>query len=175
MTPHSLPIRVSYGGVICDLTLICFLFLSMQFCMKYRVILDRVIRALCISLQWRHNERNGLSNHRCLHCLLNCCFRLRSKKTSKFCVTGFCTGNSLVTGEFPAQKASNTENISIWWCHNVVSCLWMINHIRKYSIPCNYMSHITPSGRPVYSHMAFYGIAKNWARSLIIPKILWLV
>ena len=23
-----------------------------------------------------------------------------------------------VTGKFPAQKASNAENISIWWCHH---------------------------------------------------------
>ena len=36
------------------------------------------------SLQWRHT----LSNHRHLHCLLNCWFRRRSKKTSKFHVAG---------------------------------------------------------------------------------------
>ena len=34
-------------------------------------------------------------------------------KTSKLRVTGLCEGNSLVTGEFPAQMASNAENISI--------------------------------------------------------------
>ena len=61
------------------------------------------------SLHRRHNERDGASNHRRLHCLLNCWFRRRSKKTSKLCATGFCVGNSPVTGEFPAQKASNTE------------------------------------------------------------------
>ena len=27
-------------------------------------------------------------------------------------------GNSLVTGEFPAQKVSNSENVSIWWRHH---------------------------------------------------------
>ena len=26
-------------------------------------------------------------------------------------------GNSPVTGEFPAQMASNVENVSIWWRH----------------------------------------------------------
>ena len=36
-----------------------------------------------------------------------------SKKTSKLRVTGLCAGNSPVTGEFPAQKASNAENVSI--------------------------------------------------------------
>ena len=28
-----------------------------------------------------------------------------------------CAGNSTVTGEFPAQRASNAENVSIWWRH----------------------------------------------------------
>ena len=39
--------------------------------------------------------------------------------TSKLRVTGLCAGNSPVTGEFPAQKASNAENVSIWWRHRV--------------------------------------------------------
>ena len=30
-----------------------------------------------------------------------------------------CAGNSPVTGEFPAQRASNVENVSIWWCHHI--------------------------------------------------------
>ena len=47
-----------------------------------------------VSLHWRHNER---------------LFMCRSKKTSKLCVTGLCVGNSPVTGEFPAQRASNAE------------------------------------------------------------------
>ena len=41
------------------------------------------------------------------------------KKTSKLRVTGLCVGNSPVTGEFPAQRASNAENVSIWWRHHV--------------------------------------------------------
>ena len=39
--------------------------------------------------------------------------RRRSKATSKLRVTGLCEGNSPVTGEFPAQRASNAENVSI--------------------------------------------------------------
>ena len=70
------------------------------------------------SLQIRHNERDVISNHSHLHCLLNCWFRCRSGKTSKLRVTGLCEGNSLVTGEFPAQRASNMENVSIWWHHH---------------------------------------------------------
>ena len=51
--------------------------------------------------------------------LLNRLFRHYSKKTSKLRVTGFCAGNPPVTGEFPAQMASNAENVSIWWRHHV--------------------------------------------------------
>ena len=39
-------------------------------------------------------------------------------KTSKLRVTGLCVGNSPLTGEFPAQIASNAENVSIWWRHH---------------------------------------------------------
>ena len=44
-------------------------------------------------------------------------------KTSKFRVTGLCAGNSPVTGEFPTQKASNEENVSIWWRRHAVTFL----------------------------------------------------
>ena len=43
-----------------------------------------------------------------------------SKETSKLRVTGLWEGNSPVTGEFPAQMASNAENVSIWWRHHVL-------------------------------------------------------
>ena len=61
----------------------------------------------CYTLQWRHNGRDGVSNHQRHDCLLNRLFRRRSKKTSKLRVTGLCEGNSLVTGEFPAKMASD--------------------------------------------------------------------
>ena len=70
------------------------------------------------SLQWRHNESDGVSNYQRFHYLLNCLFR--SKKTSKLRFTGLCERNSPVTGEFPVQKASNAENASIWWRRHVM-------------------------------------------------------
>ena len=39
-------------------------------------------------------------------------------KTSKLRDIGLCAENSLVTGEFPAQRAVNAENVSIWWRHH---------------------------------------------------------
>ena len=77
------------------------------------------------TLQWRHNERDGVSNHQPHDCLLNRLFRHRSNKTSKLRVTGLCEGNSPVTNEFPAKRASNAENVSIWWRHhedNLILC-----------------------------------------------------
>ena len=71
-----------------------------------------------VSLQWRHNECDGVSNHQPHDYLLNRLFRRRSKKTSKLRATGLCEGNSPVTGEFPSQRASNAENVSIWWRHH---------------------------------------------------------
>ena len=65
-------------------------------------------------LQWRHNECDGISNHRRLDGLLNRLFWHRSKKTSKLQVTAICEGNSPVNSEFPSQRASNAENVSIW-------------------------------------------------------------
>ena len=70
------------------------------------------------ALQWRHNERDGVSNHQPHDCLLNRVFGRKSNKSSKLRVTGLCEENPLVTGEFPAQRASNAENVVIWWCHH---------------------------------------------------------
>ena len=45
-----------------------------------------------------------------------------SKKTSTLPVTGLCEGNSPLTGEFPAQRASYAANVSIWWRHHGYVC-----------------------------------------------------
>ena len=68
-------------------------------------------------LLWCHNGLDGVSNHQPHDCLLNRSFRRRSKKTPKLRVIGLCVGNSPVTCEFPAQRASIAENVSIWWRH----------------------------------------------------------
>ena len=79
-----------------------------------------MLKIIWISLRWRHNGRDSVSNHQPHDCLLNRLFRRRSKKTSKLRVTGLCAGNSPGTDEFPAQMASNAENVSIWWRHHVM-------------------------------------------------------
>ena len=68
-----------------------------------------------VSLRWRHNSRDGPSDHQCLGCLLSRLFRRRSRKTTKFRATGLCEGNPPVTDGFRSQRASNVENVSMWW------------------------------------------------------------
>ena len=70
------------------------------------------------TLQWRHNERDGVSNHRRPDFLLDRLFRRRSRKIPKLCLTGLCEGNPPVIGGFPPQTANNAENGSIWWRHH---------------------------------------------------------
>ena len=98
------------------------------------------------SLRWRHNGRDGVSNHQPHYCLLNRPFRHKSKKRSKLRVTGLCAGNSPGTGEFPEQMASNAENVSIWWRHRVMGIPISVRRCRfsKYRswhgrIPCTRM------------------------------------
>ena len=87
----------------------------------YVVVNYQVHGTLYMSLHWRHNGHDSVSNRQPHDCLLNRLFRLfrrRLKKTSKLRVTGLCEGNSPETGEFPAQMASYAKNISTWWRHH---------------------------------------------------------
>ena len=101
-------------------------------------MLNNIQFVLTNSLQWCHNECNGISNHQHLDCLLNRLFRCISKKASKLCVTGLCEGNSPVTGGFPAQRAINAENVSISWHHNVHKVSLSGSHKQTYI--CTYVN-----------------------------------
>ena len=68
------------------------------------------------TLQWRANERDDVSNHRCFECLPDRLFRRRSKNTSKLRATGLWVGNAPVNS--PTQRDSNAENVPIWWRHH---------------------------------------------------------
>ena len=60
------------------------------------------------TLDWRHDGRDGVSNHQPHDCLLNRLFKRRPKKTSQLCVTGVCG----------RTKGKWHENIAIWWRHH---------------------------------------------------------
>ena len=129
------------------------------------------------TLLWRHNGRDGVSNHQPHDCLLNPLLRRRSKKTSKLRVTGLCAGNSPVAGEFPAQMASNAENGSIWWRHHVstghvsLRCFAIEADIR----PCN--SPIQIDINTAWEHCGVYifvscmkNIKRYWCRVILLAS-----
>ena len=95
------------------------------------------VRRRCNALKWRHNGRDGVSNHQPDDCLFNRLFRRRWKRTSKLRVTGLCVGNSPGTGEFPAQMASNSENVCIWWRHHGPKLRFNIN--TKKFVSCGFL------------------------------------
>ena len=78
----------------------------------YTKLTDRSHRLWIYSLQWPHNEHDGVSNHQ-PHDYSGADQRKHQSSASQAMAT--------VTGEFPAQKASNAENVSIWWRRHVPS------------------------------------------------------
>ena len=49
------------------------------------------------------------------------------KETSNSALLTLCEENSSVTGEFPSQRSSNAENVSILWRHHVFSVSWQLS------------------------------------------------
>ena len=81
------------------------------------------------SLQWSHNKRDGVSDHRGFDCLLSRLFWCRSNKTSKL-----FEGNPSVTGGFPSQMVSNAENASLRWRHHGLFAWIIWVHLYLWSI-----------------------------------------
>ena len=126
------------------------------------------------SLQWRHDEHDCVSNHQPHNCLLSLLFWHRSKKASKLCVTGLCAGNSPVTGEFPAQRASNAENVSIWWRRHVdrpTSSYWLI--MPWHQIGARSSATTTQTWQQLECHINHTAL-QNF-RNTIILKVMFLI
>ena len=98
-------------------------------------------------LQWRHNELDGVSNHRRPGCLLNHLSGRRSKKTPKLHVTGLCEGNHQWPMDFPhkgpvTRKIFAFDDVIIPWKHLaklwtmlaavLFNLLWEYNHVFLY-------------------------------------------
>ena len=89
------------------------------------------------SLHWRHSDHDGVSNHQPHGCLLNQFIQAQIKENIKAPRQWPLCGEFTGTGEFPAQRASNAENISIWWRHHVTikwrhkerRCFWNHQHL----------------------------------------------
>ena len=146
-----------------------------------------LVRPNVSPLQWRHNDHDGVSNHQPDGCLLNRLFRRRSKKTSKLRVTGLCAGNSPVIGEFPAQRASNTENVSIWWRHHALiteHCMETSKHgntFRNTVAFCEGNRSVNPSWIPLIKWAVMRGLmiffmsacTSCWTKNCGFAPVIW--
>ena len=68
-------------------------------------------------LHWRCNDHDGVSNHQpngCLQSFIQAQIKENIKAPRHWPLCREFTG----TGEFAAQRAGDTENVSIWWRHN---------------------------------------------------------
>ena len=86
-----------------------------------------------VSLQWRHNGHDSVSNHQPHECLLNRLFRRRSEKTSKLRVTGLCAGNSprkcpVTRKIFPFDDVIMSYVIVQWGCCVYLLLVCTIRH-----------------------------------------------
>ena len=115
-----------------------------------------------ITLRWRHNGHDGISNHQSHHCLLIRLFRRRSKKTSKPRVTGLCAGKSSVTREFSAQKASSAKNVSIWLRHHKLAHL--MSSLNDFPVSAQNWNYKTHSHTKIY--ISYFVRDKNMFKQL---------
>ena len=72
------------------------------------------------SLHWRHNDHDGVSNHQPHGCTQSF-IQTQIKENIKAPRHWPLCGEFNRTGEFPAQRASYTENVFIWRRHHVMS------------------------------------------------------
>ena len=128
-----------------------------------------------ISLQWRHNERDGVSNQQPHDCLLNPSFWRRSKKTSKLRVTGLCMGNSPVTVNSPHKgpvtrkmfpfddvimwqsfivTKQNSWQYGIFWSAIGLSDIYWESYFHLHIYNYHYHYHISGSNKTFGSHGA---------------------
>ena len=68
------------------------------------------------------------------------------------------------TGEFPAQRVSNVENVSIWWRHHD-NRKKKVNHTHPW---CSDLQRTTPSAGGMRKHFKFSRMYNNWPNITIL-------
>ena len=90
-----------------------------------RIMVSHNRREIKTTLHWRHNDHDGVSNHQLHCCLLH---RLKIKENIKAPRHWPLWGEFTGTGEFPAQRDSYAENVSIWWRHHETDSVVSVNY-----------------------------------------------
>ena len=121
--------------------------------------------------QWRHNERDGVSNHRRLDCLLNRLFWRRAKKTSKLRVTDLCEGNSPVNS--PHKGPVNGK------CFHLMTSSWRPRFLFVVLCCGQFPENVASTVRCRYNAVNFlqnthnrHPIARPWGRDM--GCLLWI-
>ena len=122
------------------------------------------------SLLWRHYGRDSVSNHQPHDCQLNHSFCEDQRKYQSSASLAF------VRGIFSAQRASNTENVPIWWRHRD----FLFHHIHFY-IKVLFVSHpmglAAPTYMRIYIHILYHSTQNNirkertWRSTHIISTV----
>ena len=95
------------------------------------------------SLQWRHNERDGVSNHRHLDCLFNCVFRRRSKKTSKLPGKCFHLMTSSRSGSWDVKQTFKHRAIICWRkSHRLCTFYLLAIQLCLFSVAGAFFTHV---------------------------------
>ena len=98
----------NYSTDINDLSVICLFYM----------ICDCNTHSQPCTLQWRHNDHDGISNHQPRRLFTQPSIQTQIKENIKApCHWPLC-GEFTGTGEFPTQRVSYAENVSIWWRHH---------------------------------------------------------
>ena len=128
-----------------------------------------------MTLQWRHNERDGVSSHLRINCLLNCWLRRRSNETSKLRVTGLCVWEIQRWPVKNPHKRPVTRKcfhfmMSPW--RNVVLLLVCKNVVVNQScrtryLFCHYDVELINSSSPSAAYM------RQWIRSALVQILAW--
>ena len=111
-----------------------------------------------LTLQWRHNRRDSVSNHRRLHCWLNCWFRRRSKKDQSPASLAFVWGNHQWPVNSPHKRPVMRKMFPF---HDVI-------------MPCNNILdiiHLLDTDIPNGTFAWFVHLFKSYATNLDPPLI----
>ena len=131
-------------------------------------------------LQWRHNWRDGVPNHRRLHCLINCWSRRRAKKTSKPASLGFGREihrwpvNSRTKGQcrgaYLHLKTSSCERSFYYLINGVTVSIDSVNHINS-----TMKALVIPTGHIAKVCDPKPNIHISWCARVFRKSAMWLI
>ena len=83
-------------------------------------------------------------------------------------ITGLCEGNP-VTGGFPSQRATNVENVSIWWRHNGLQISWHLTALptKRQGTNHNFRKRHAFSDESLTFNDEMFRLSSRWSQDII--------